>query len=94
MALIYMALIQNIRMKAKRLHLIDNDDELQESTRKNKRYMILHNGKWIHFGVPYDDLMVGTYADHGDKNIRKAWRARHKKIMKNDKPAYKDKTSP
>lgn len=63
------------------------------STRKNKR-MFVDIGdpikKRIHFGAKGGQ----TYADHRDEKKRKAWRARHSKILKNGKPAYKDKTSP
>ncbi len=89
-----MGTLNDARRKAKRMKLINTDEELQESTRKNKRFMIWKDDTWIHFGIPYKDLMVGTYLDHGDRDIRDKWRARHKKIMKNGKPAWKDKTSP
>ena len=65
---------------------------LKKSTRKGKRFSIIHNNKIIHFGAyPYS---VGTYLDHGNENIKNQWRARHSKIMKNGKPAYTDKESP
>ena len=75
--------------------LIKDRNDLKISTHKNKRFMIkpLHNDKFIHFGLyPFEGH--GAYIDHQDNDIRKAWRARHSKIMKNGQPAYKDKSSP
>ena len=68
--------------------------KIEVSTRENKRFKITRpDGKIIHFGVwPYS--RHGTFIDHNDPDIRKAWRARHSKIMKNGKPAYKNKDSP
>lgn len=66
---------------------------IETSDRKGKRFKITRNGKTIHFGLwPFQGN--GTYIDHHDKEIRKAWRARHSKIKKNNKFAYKDPTSP
>jgi hypothetical protein len=64
------------------------------SSRENKRFKIVRlDGKTIHFGVwPYS--RYGTFIDHRDPDIREAWRARHSKIMKDGKPAYKNKDSP
>lgn len=63
------------------------------SDKSMKRFMITKNDKIIHFGLwPFKGN--GTYIDHHDEKIRKAWRARHSKINKNGKPAYKDKSSP
>lgn len=82
--------VRNIAYKKK---LINNDDDLQYSKRKGKRFMIYNGEKWIHFGAyPFNGF--GTYLDHKDEKIRKAWKARHSQIMKNGKPAYKDRTSP
>ena len=61
---------------------------------KGKRFSITRpDGKKIHFGVwPYTD---GTFIDHGDEKIKKAWKARHRKILlKDGKPAYKNEDSP
>jgi len=33
--------------------------EFKKSTRKNKKYMVYYNGKWIHFG----DTSFGQYED-------------------------------
>jgi hypothetical protein len=61
---------------------------------KNKRFSIISPaGRKINFGVwPYSG--EGTYIDHNDEKIRKAWQARHKMIMKDGKPAYLNKESP
>ena len=70
------------------------DGDIQVSNRKNKRFMITRpDGKLIHFGLwPFTG--EGAYIDHGDDKLKKAWRARHKKILKDGKPAYKNKDSP
>jgi hypothetical protein len=61
---------------------------------KGKRFTITRpDGKKISFGVwPYTG--EGTFIDHGDEKIKKAWKARHKKILKDNKPAYKNPDSP
>lgn len=67
---------------------------LKNSTRKDKRFSIqTPSGKTVHFGLwPFKGS--GTYLDHKDVNIRDAWRARHSKIMIDNKPAYKNPESP
>jgi hypothetical protein len=61
------------------------------STRKNKRLFVIYNGKAIHFGAKNGS----TYVDHHDDIKRKAWKARHSKILlKDGTPAYKNKESP
>ena len=65
--------------------------KISNSTRKGKRLMIERpDGKIIHFGSATGQ----TFIDHGDKDKRKAWRARHREIMRGGKPAYKDRDSP
>ena len=60
------------------------------SKTKNKRFYVIYNNTKINFGSK-----VGkTYIDHHDDNKRKAWRARHINILKDGKPAYKNKMSP
>ena len=67
--------------------------KIEISDRVGKRFKITKNNKNIHFGLwPFRG--DGTFIDHNDKTIKKAWRARHSKIKKNGKPAYKDPTSP
>jgi hypothetical protein len=63
------------------------------SGRKGKRFMVDIGDpikRRIHFGSKTGQ----TYLDHGDNQKRKAWKARHLKIMKQGKPAYLDKSSP
>lgn len=70
------------------------DGDIKVSSRKGKRFMITRpDGKLIHFGL-YPFTGEGAYIDHGDDKIRKNWRARHKKILKDGKPAYKNPDSP
>jgi hypothetical protein len=59
------------------------------SNRKGKRFYVIYNNKPIHFGSNTNN----TFIDHHDEKIRKAWKARHSKILKDGKPAYKNKTS-
>jgi hypothetical protein len=84
--------LNEARKIAKAKGIIKQDNELQISNAKNKRFVIIKDGKRINFGVW--PISTGTYLDHKDDKIRTAWRARHSKIMKNNKPAYLDKTSP
>lgn len=73
--------------------IIKSPKELQISKTKNKRFAIKYDNKTINFGLfPYQGQ--GAFIDHADEHIKKAWRARHSKIMKDGKPAYLDKTSP
>jgi ABC-type enterochelin transport system ATPase subunit len=81
--------LDKVRKIAKKLGI---KEEINISNAKNKRFSVRYNGKLINFGLwPYSG---GTFIDHNNNDIRTAWRARHKKIMKNDKPAYLDRTSP
>ena len=80
--------------------------EFKKSTRKDKKYMVKVNNKWIHFGAIVngkpmehfkDSTGLGLYSkyDHGDKKRRDAYRARHKAIkLKDGSYAYKNKNSP
>jgi hypothetical protein len=68
---------------------------ITNSRKKGKRFDIkLENGKTISFGSwPFTG--DGTYSlEHGDKRIRRNWKARHRKILKDGKPAYKNPDSP
>ena len=68
--------------------------KLEVSNKVNKRFMItLDNGDVIHFGQ-WLYKGRGTYIDHKDEQIRKAWQARHSKIMKDGEPAYLNPYSP
>lgn len=74
----------------------------RKSTRKNKKYDVFYNNKWISFGnVNYnhyrDATGLGVYShlDHNDPKRRAAYRARHSKIfLKDGTPAYKNKNQP
>lgn len=68
-------------------------EQINISNAKNKRFVVIVDGKKIHFGV-WEFKDKGTFLDHKDEKIRDAWRARHSKILKDGKPAYKDKNSP
>lgn len=79
-----------------------------KSSRKDKKYMTLVDGKWVHFGsvnpttgVPMpqykDSTGFGLYSkyDHNDKERRDRYRARHRAIkLKDGTLAYKKKHSP
>lgn len=71
-----------------------NWNTLEIAKAKDKRFSIISpSGKKINFGLwPFKG--EGTFLDHNDIKIRHAWRARHIKIMKDGKPAYKNKESP
>lgn len=74
----------------------------RKSTRKNKKYDVFYNNKWISFGninfSQYRDstgLNVYSHLDHNDPKRRAAYRARHSKILlKDGTPAYKNKNQP
>ena len=79
--------------------------EFKKSTRKNKKYMVKVNNKWVHFGnlTPpanqhYKDttgLGLYTHLNHGDKKRRDAYRKRHMAIkLKDGTYAYKNKEQP
>ena len=85
--------INEARAIAKSKGIIKNDEDLTISQAKNKRFAIKYNNKIINFGL-YPFSGEGAFIDHGNEKLRKAWRARHSKIMKDGKPAYLDKTSP
>lgn len=81
--------LSDARKVAKSKGLIKNDEELQLSKAKNKRFAIKYDNKTINFGLwPYSS--AGSYLDHRDDKIRAAWRARHSKIvLKDGRLAYK-----
>jgi len=61
--------------------------EIKQSTQKNKKYMVLVNDKWIHFGDSrYEQfrdstpLKLYSYLDHKDKERRKNYLQRAKGI--------------
>jgi hypothetical protein len=56
--------------------------DLYVSTRKNKKYMVEHNGKYIHFG----DLNMEDYTKHRDKKRQQLFKTRNAKWK--DAPKY------
>jgi|688.fasta_scaffold472353_2 hypothetical protein len=86
-------LLSEAKKKAKTIGIL-NWDTLEISKAKDKRFSIITpNGKKINFGLfPFKGK--GTFLDHKDIKIKEAWQARHKKIMKDGKPAYLNKESP
>lgn len=85
--------LELVKLRAKLLGL-NNWDTLEVSNIKNKRFSITSPaGYKIHFGL-YPFKGKGTFIDHLDENIRKNWKARHSKILKDGKPAYLNKESP
>jgi hypothetical protein len=80
--------LSEARKIAKSKGIIKKDDELQISNAKNKRFVIIKDGKRINFGVW--PISTGTYLDHKNDKIRTAWRARHSKnTLKDGRFAYK-----
>lgn len=76
--------------------------EFKKSTHKNKKYMVYHNDKWIHFGdnryEQYFDktpLKLYSHLNHLDKDRRKNYLTRSKGIKdKNGNLTYNDRNSP
>ena len=76
--------------------------EIKQSTRKNKKYMVKVNDKWIHFGdvryAQYKDktpLKLYSDLDHKDKKRRENYLKRAKAIRnKHGELTYLDKNSP
>jgi hypothetical protein len=74
--------------------IISSPEELQISRAKNKRFALVKDGLRVNFGLyPYSG--AGSYLDHQDDNIKRAWRARHSKItLKDGRLAYKVRNTP
>lgn len=76
--------------------------EFRRSTRKNKKYMVFHKDKWIHFGdtryEQFEDqtpLKLYSHLNHFDKKRRMNYLQRAKGIKdKNGNLTYLDKNSP
>lgn len=66
-------------------------EKILKSTRKNNKFMLIKNGKKIHFGHPdYEDFL-----DHKDKDRRKKYLSRARGIRDgNGKLTHKNKNSP
>ena len=76
-------------VKSKALKL--GAEDLKPSTRKNKKYMVLYNNKWIHFG----SKGMSDFIEHKDKDRRMRYQARASKIKdKNNNFTFKLKSSP
>ena len=73
--------MNNNKLEQKALKL--GASKLGISNRFNKRFYVIYNNKYIHFGSKNGN----TYIDHHDDEIRKNWIARHSKI-KNYKGEY------
>jgi hypothetical protein len=86
--------INDARKTALKKGIIKLPEELQISRAKNKRFSIIYANKTINFGLwPFSGM--GSFLDHGDEQIRKAWRARHSKItLRDGRIAYKVKNTP
>lgn len=79
--------MNNLKQKA----LLLGADYFGYSSRKGKKYMVIYNDKKIHFGSEKGQ----TFNDHHDENKRRAWKARHEKILnKYGHPVYLIKDSP
>jgi len=83
--------LATVRRIAKEL---DIKGTLEVSNKKNKRFQItLSNGTNIHFGQwPFNGR--GAFIDHKDEKVKKAWQARHSKILIDGEPAYLNIYSP
>lgn len=76
--------------------------EFKKSTRKDKKYMVYYNNKWIHFGDSnyqhYKDstpLKLYKYLDHKDIERRNLYKKRARGILdKKGNLTYLDKNSP
>tara|TARA_R110001592_G_scaffold237459_1_gene496666 strand:+ start:1811 stop:2098 length:288 start_codon:yes stop_codon:yes gene_type:complete len=77
------------RLKLKSFNLGATDFGV--SSVKGKRFFVVYNGKKINFGSDVGQ----TYFDHGDKDKKRNWYARHAKIKdKQGRQVIKVKTSP
>jgi len=83
--------LATVRRIAKELGI---NGTLEVSNKKNKRFQItLSNGTNIHFGQwPFNGR--GAFIDHKDEKVKKAWQARHSKILIDGDPAYLNIYSP
>lgn len=77
--------------KVKNLAFKYGAEDIKQSTRKDKKYMVLYKGKWIHFGQQgYSDFL-----EHKDPKRRANYRKRAKGIKDGQgRLTYKVKTSP
>lgn len=74
--------------------IIKSADELQISKAKNKRFVLIKDGKRTNFGF-WDNSGSHAFIDHKDTKLKSAWIARHSKIqLKDGRLAYKVKDTP
>jgi len=74
--------------------IISKPDELQLSGAKNKRFALIKDGTTINFGS-WMYSGAGSYLDHRNDTLKRAWRSRHSKIkLKDGRLAYKVKNTP
>jgi hypothetical protein len=65
--------------------------DLKKSTRKGKKWMVLYNNRWVHFGAKG----MSDFTIHKDMNRRRLYRKRHGAILdKTGRKAYLNKNSP
>ena len=77
-----MSLLQKAKARQRALNI---SGELFLSNRPDKKLMLIHDNKRIHFGLKGSQ----TYLEGASIEKRKAYRARHMAIMtKNGTPAY------
>lgn len=82
--------------------IIEGKYKIKKSSRQYKKYMVLVNNKWVHFGddwyEQYKDstpLQLYKHLDHNDAKWRRAYIARHTKRKDGDgKYFHKNKSSP
>lgn len=65
------------------------EGKIKKSTRKDKKLMVEHNDKIIHFGAKnyqhfYDKTRIYKDLDHNDDERRKRYIARHSKVKDKD----------
>ena len=79
--------MDELKQKAIKLGATD----LKVSTRKDKKWMVKYQGKYIHFGAKgYEDFTI-----HKDEDRRAKYRKRHATIrLKDGRLAYQVKTQP
>ena len=85
--------LKQARAIALRQGIITSGEELQISKAKNKRFVLIKDGKRTNFGLW--DGVGHAFIDHKDDKLKSAWIARHSKIkLKDGRFAYKVKDSP
>lgn len=86
--------INIVRAVALKQGLITDKNDIQISRAANKRFAIKWQGKTVNFGLwPFQG--EGTFIDHRNDVLRKAWQARHSVIkMKDGQLAYKTPGQP